>query len=654
MKAKKLTYVVLFLLIPWNSFAQEPIISAGLWKLTRMYGNFNLSGFYRGNERSFNQFNEFHQSTYFSGGICLKTKSYLFDPKFMTLDVDVEYSPETGDEQYLTIPDRSEVRTLKKLDIRTIFFKQKDITLNAYVNFNQNINTRELLTDIKTDSKRWGGMLSYKNKVIPFSMSYNQNIWNQEELASGRVFKMDQKNFLTRATKSFSKYDSHELTYSHNMYFRQDGDMMPVENDLDNIFLKNTIHFDSQRKYNFRSRISYFNQYGNINFSRLRANESLLLKLPKNLTFLGNYEFYKDQRENQRSKQNGIRTALRHQLYLSLKTNIYFEHFKLDHSVYDETNSRAGIDFNYTKKIPANGRIILEYRYYRQHQITNAQSTFINVINEEQVLTDGQITILNRPYIDPATIVVKDITTTIIYQLNLDYLLIERNNFIEIQRIPGGQIPNNETVYIDYTALQPGSYQFDANNNAFSANVRLFGKLIELYIRASIQDYSNLINVDHITLNEYTQIVFGGKVDVGIARIGVEYDNYNSNIIPYRMIRYYIHVQKTFYKRLMCSLNGNIRNYEKTVDKIPQQFADISAKVAYSFRLRTKVSLDVGYRKHQGDGIDLELLTGRGEFITTYRQMTFKAGIDMYRRDNLGDKTIFNNVYGKIIRKFKL
>jgi len=654
LKAKKLTYILLFLLLPANSFAQRSIVSAGIWNLTNLYGDFNLSGFYRGNERYFNQLNEFHQSTYFSGGLRLKTKSYFWDPKFMTFDLNAEYSPETGNEQYLTIPDRAEVRTLKKLDIRTTFLQKKDVTLNVYANFNQSINTRELLTDIKTDSKRWGGMLSYKNKALPFSMSYNQNIWNQEELASGRIFKMNQKNFLTRASKSFSKYDSHELTYSHDMYMRQDGDLLPIINNTDNLFLKNKIHFDSQKKYNFRSRINYINQYGNINYSRFKANERLLMRLPENFTFTGSYEFYKDQRETQKSNQNGLRAALRHQLYLSLSTNIYFEHFKLNHSLYDETNNRAGININYTKKIPTNGRLTLSYRYYRHHQGTDAQSSFINVLNEEYILTDGQIVILNRPYIDPATIIVKDITGTIIYQLDFDYILIERDNFIEIQRLPGGQIPNNETVYIDYTALQPGSYEFDANNNAFSANVLLFGRLIETYFRASIQNYSKLINVDHITLNKFTQTVVGAKVDIGIARAGVEYDNYNSNIVPYRMIRYYIHVQKTFYKRLICSLNGNIRNYEKTADKIPQQFADISAKVAYRFRVRTKVSLDLGYRKHQGDGIDLELLTGRGEFITIYRQMTFKAGIDMYRRNHLGDKTNFINVYGKVIRKFKL
>ncbi|MEN8118802.1 MAG: hypothetical protein ABFS35_00555 [Bacteroidota bacterium] len=650
---RKLIYIILFLLFYADGIAQKPIVSLGTWKLTKLYGDFNLHSFYRGNERSFNQNYEFHQSGYFSGGLCLKTRSYFWDPNFITLDVNAEYSPETGNEFYLNIPDRSEVRTLKRLDLRTSIFKKNSLSLNAFANLNQSINNRELLTSLKSENKRWGGMLSYRNKALPFTLTYKENLWDQEEIASRRVFKMNQKNFMARTSKSFSDYDSHELNYAHNVYSRQDGDMQPIENNIDQIFLKNRVYFDTQKKYVFRSLITDFIQKGNNEYKRFQVNEQLFLKLPQKLSLTANYQYYNLQQTSQSLNQNRLKATLGHQLFLSLNTNVYYEYFKLRHSFYDEANTRAGIDLTYSKKIPK-GHFTLAYKYYRHYQVMDAQNTFINEINEEHVLSDGQIVLLNRPYIDPATIIVKDITGTIIFQRDFDYILIERNNFIEIQRLPGGQIPNNEIVYIDYTAVQPGSYQYDANNNALSANIILFNRLIELYFRASKQEYSSLINVDHITLNRYTQTLVGGKVDVGFAIAGIEYDNYNSNIIPYRMVRYYINLQKTFYKRLLCSLNGNIRDYEKTTDKIPQQFSDISGKIIYRFKLRSKISLEGAYRKQQGDGIDLDLFTGRSEFETKYRQMIFKVGMNMYRRNNIGNKTVFNSVYGKIIRKFKL
>ncbi|MDF1548426.1 MAG: hypothetical protein P1P88_11435 [Bacteroidales bacterium] len=653
MKAKILIYSLLLLFIIQDNYAQEPVISVGLWNLTHFNGEINLDGFYRGKESTFNQYSESNQSSNFSGGISIKTKSFIWDPRFMTLDVDAEYRPETGKEQFLAIPDRSEVRTYKKLDMKTTFFKQKKVTLSAFANLNQSINNREYLTNLKSNNQRWGANFSYKNKILPFNLNYSQNIWNQEEIASKRVYKMDQKNLQGKAYKSFSKRDFHELVFTHNEYVRQQAELLPIENNIDNINLKNTIYLDDKKRYNFRSIITNFSQYGNLNYTKFQANEFITMKLPLNLSFIGNYQYFDTKQESQNLIQNRIRTTLKHKLYASLNTNVFFEHYNLNQTAYKEFNNKAGINFHYTKKIPK-GQLSLSYRYYWHHQEMEAQNTFITIINEEQNLTDGQLVILNRAYIELASVIVKDISGTIIYQPDFDYILIERNNIIEIQRLPGGQIQNNETVYIDYTALQPGSYQYDASNNSFAANIFLFGKLIELYFQASDLKYINFQNVDHLTLNKYTQIVAGGNLDFGFARLGAEYDNYNSNIIPYQRMRYYIQLNKTFYKRMICSLNGNVSIYEKTVEKIHQQFADISGKIAYRFGFQSHISVEFGYRNQQGDGIDLDLLTGRTEFSTSYRQMTFKLGADIYSRNHLSDNTDFYNIYGKIIRKFKL
>ena len=68
------------------------------------------------------------------------------------------------------------------------------------------------------------------------------------------------------------------------------------------------------------------------------------------------------------------------------------------------------------------------------------------MLNEEQVLRDGEMTLLNKPYVDVNSVVVKDVSGTLIYQANFDYILLERAGYVEIQRIPGGLIPNKGTV----------------------------------------------------------------------------------------------------------------------------------------------------------------------------------------------------------------
>jgi len=654
LKKLRLTYFVFLILIAAQSPAQRPVASFGIWKLTNLSGDIDIYSFYRANERTFNQTYELHQSAYISGGVNFYTKSYFWDPKFMTFDLNASFFPETGNEQYINIPDRSEVRTLGKLDLSTLILKEKNITLNAFLNLNQTINNRENLTSLKSNNKRWGAGLSYRNKIAPIRINYSQTLWDQEEIATRRVFKMDQKNFLSRVSKSFGKLDANEFSYAHDIYFRQDGDLTPIENTIDNLFLKNRVYFDTEKKYSFNSIINNYDQKGSNEFKRFQATERFLLKFPYKFLLTADYQYYNMKQNSQKIEQNRIRTTLHHQLYESLNSSVWAEYYNINHTAYNEENTRIGIDFIYSKKLPLKGHLNLNYRYFRQYQNMQSQDSYVNVFNEEHILTDGEITILNRPYINLSSIVIKDITGTIIYLANLDYILIQRNDFVEIQRLPGGQIPNNGTVLIDYTALQPGSYQYVANNNTVSVNLRFFKRLLELYFTKSIQDYPVLTNVEHLVLNKYDQTIVGAKIDFGFVNAGAEYNDYQSNIIPYTLLRYYLSFQKTFFKKLLCSIYGNVQNYEKTVDKIPQQFIDVSGKIIYRFGAKTTLMAEGAYRKQDGDGIELDLFTGRTEFETTYRQLTFKIGANVYRRKNIGDDNLFYSVYGKIIRKFKL
>jgi len=50
------------------------------------------------------------------------------------------------------------------------------------------------------------------------------------------------------------------------------------------------------------------------------------------------------------------------------------------------------------------------------------------------------------------SVLVYNLNRTIIYQENIDCVLIRREDFTEIQRIPGGQILNGQEVSVDYQA----------------------------------------------------------------------------------------------------------------------------------------------------------------------------------------------------------
>jgi hypothetical protein len=83
-----------------------------------------------------------------------------------------------------------------------------------------------------------------------------------------------------------------------------------------------------------------------------------------------------------------------------------------------------------------------------------------------------------------------------------------------------------------------------------------------------------------------------------------------------------------------------------------QRYLDISGKAEYTIIKQTKLNLDVMYRKQSGRGIDLDLLTARLEITSVIYQLYVTAGVEVYRRDYIGDKINFKGTYIQISRRF--
>jgi hypothetical protein len=213
-------------------------------------------------------------------------------------------------------------------------------------------------------------------------------------------------------------------------------------------------------------------------------------------------------------------------------------------------------------------------------------------------------------------------------------------------------IPNQGEIYVDYSYTQPGSYGYGANNNHLSAGVLLFNRLLEIYYRYSVQDYPRIDQGDLLTLNFYKQQLYGLRLDIAMVRAGVEADLYDSNIIPYRMMRYYLDVNWNFRSRLLFTLNGNLRDYEMIADEVDQMYANLSGKVVYQIRPRMRVSLETGYLSQRGSNIDLDLLTSRAEFQAYFNKLQLRIGLEMYQRLYQNSEFAFNGAYLQFIRRF--
>ncbi len=643
------------------SYSQKTTTETTFWKLTSLTGELNLDASYWDQEITRKNFNERLTTSIISGGIFLNSNSYFYHPNFLSLDLNVGYSPETGQRLSLVTPNRNDQYTLSKLYVKASFFQKNALNFSMFTNLHESYSNRENLTNLRSKFVNWGGNLLYTNKYLPFSISYNRGKDEQIELQTDRTYTTKQNNFETRAYKTFGLNDWNEFTFSRNEYVYEDNFVFSGQ-DLPSIFVKNNItswnltnnlFFDSKKNYSFNSRITSDDQVGDYNYKRFQVYENIFLKLPKKLNFYANYNFFRFKTDLQDSKQHNVRGALSHQLYKSLRTSLSAEYNSISNTQYEEIIKRFDLDIRYVKKIPLNGLLSLSAKinYYPQERKGDGFSLIIQ--DEAHTLIDGQIELLNNQNVNANTLTVKDITGTVIYRLNFDYLLIERNEFLEIQRIPGGQIANNASVLIDYIAIQPLSYKYDAIFNFYGANISLFKNKIEFYFNISEQDYINTENTEFLALNYFNRNLYGSRFRYSFFSGGIEHDNFRSTIIPYRLTRFYLVLQGNIKQKLFYTLNTDIIYYHMLEEEgKKQKYVNFSGNVSYNFNHKSKLNLEAAYRTQEGEALDLNFLTARLEFKTRFRQLFFTAGVEIYNNELFSEKINYTRATIEISRKF--
>jgi hypothetical protein len=622
------------------------------WTPTSLTGEIRSEGRFRNHELDYSYLSDTQKSKLLTIGGLLQLKSYLWHPNFLLINIEAEYNPDILKENYIVIPDQSEVRTSKRIQIGGTLFNNKVISMSGLINMNRVYHNRENLSHIMSDTKQYGSHLNFSNKKLPISLSLFKTDWKQEELETGRLSNMERLNFTGRVSKSFFYRDKHEFVYAHDFYNYNYADIYQTVTKSQNMHLTDYFSLDKLNRYIFRSNLSYRKQAGSLTYTVFRVDEDLTIKLPYQFKFQSHYSNDLLQYESTESFTQNFRNSINHQLFLSLNSTLFHEYRSIRHTVYNESDHIYGASMVYTKKIPLKGRINLSYHYQRQNHDNESEPASFEVLNEPKLLTDGQIVLIDRPYADMNSITVRDENGAIIYVEHIDYILIERNGYVEIQRFPGGQISNGSTVYIDYVVHIPETYSFDSNLNRISGSISIFNGLFELYSSYLRQHYLHLENADLLVLNFVDQYRYGFRFDLKYLNAGVEYEDYQSTIVPYHMTRAYISGNQSFIDRLLISVNGNIQKYRYDEENIDQYYTDLTMKVAYRIIGMTQANLDLGYRRQIGAGIDLGLLTGRFELRTQFRQLYFVLGLEKYSKDFLGEINRYNGFYFKLIKRF--
>lgn len=163
---------------------------------------------------------------------------------------------------------------------------------------------------------------------------------------------MSAKACAARPRNLSAGHDRHRLSYSYDDYRRAFSRQPAVRNRIANINLQNTVPLNESRRSSLNSLIWFTDQNGSQTFRRLQADERLQLQLPHALAFSSGYQYADISRSRFDSRQHNFNGRLEHQLYLSLRSQVFLEYNDLSQTSFDEQRRGFGFGLHYRKAIP--------------------------------------------------------------------------------------------------------------------------------------------------------------------------------------------------------------------------------------------------------------------------------------------------------------
>lgn len=628
---RKLTKIYIFLFLSVVIYSQPNKIETKAWQLMSYNGSINLNGQYN---QSFSGLRNTNSSNYtYGGGVDISTLSYVWHPNFLTLSISGGYQPQTGEFISSSIPDYFTNLSTKKYNIYARFFKNLDYKLSAYVSHNEQ-KGEDRLYDRDITTKKWGADFTYFGSYnIEAQLEHNSNRELNNLNSSELLYNLTALR--SSIEKSYFKIDRNELDINIQRNTSEQKDLYKNSTDAAHFNFHNHLFLNKKETIPLNSNLIYSKIIGSVDFTSMGFNESISIPLAKQLNFNSYFGKGSSKRSSEITKYTKFNSILAYGLYKSLNTSISINYDNSDRNKkYMIESKKIRLSSVYNKKLPSiKGGISIRYNYINQRFNNKIEDNLLHVYNENHLLEDGSIVLLNSTNIIIGSIVVKDVTETIVYQENIDYILTQVGNFVQIQRLIGGDISNNMVVYIDYDAIQNNSYAYNSESGEFEISLDCLNRFLILNYNNSYRNFE-LDNGEFINigLDKYRSITYEALLKYKMFYAGVSYQDKNSTAFPFKLYSYNLSATGTISSKISYQLNAIFNNYTMYFSEgKTTKISSISSNFNYKLSYRTRLNFNLSFSKQKGNVQNYTLISGQSELRTRFNQLELSLGLNYYR-----------------------
>jgi hypothetical protein len=521
------------------------------------------------------------------------------------------------------------VTLLRAKPYATSLFAEKDVTYRDF----------DFFSRARVDIRRIGGDTGYAERSGSVRLSYFRQEEDVTGLRSGNTAN-DENIIMYNVRKERGKSGHTEFEYRRDE-FRREQEGSPTLSGIEhaaNLFDTETWGKGDRNRLNSLLLIHRLDG-STIDTRGMRLQENLESKHSRDLS--SNYRYSFDLRTSgpADSETHEAGALVRHQLYESLTSvlDLHGSRIRSDSpdTTFQATRYGAGVDESYTKRLPAKGRLSLGYGVRLDRERRETTGALLSVLDEPHTLTDGIPVLLTQPGIvrvgsvsDPAGFP---------YTETLDYVLLPLGTQTEIRRVSGGRIPNGGTVLVDYTAAAPPSDAFSTLSQSGRVRLELFDRLVALYGRVNVvTNYGG----ESLVLKDITDTIVGMESLWCWVRAGAEYEEYDSNLSPFRAVRAFQSFAFEPTDRSTLSLDFTQSRTTYPQDGLMQRSLNFIGRFRARVASPLFFSLEGGVRRERGRGLDQDQATVRTALDFAYGQMTANAGYEFLDETLIGERHV--------------
>jgi hypothetical protein len=494
----------------------------------------------------------------------------------------------------------SDNTTVTGYDLNAAFLRNQTTSFTLYAQRYEETVNRDFGASLINTTSTYGAIADVRLQKFPTRIQiYHMEQSLDDPLnVQGYTQKQDTALWHTEWVPS----DRSRLTfdYSFNSVNEKAQLAQPVSFDVQQVSLSHVANFGKDLRNNLTSTLDYLNQTGDFPEDRLRLDERLTFQHTPNLQSYYRYTYTQDSRENFDQTDHQGEIGFEHKLYQSLITRGAVGFQVID--TQDSQSSQewyARLDFNYTKKVPY-GVLGLSLAGGYDYRNNEAQTSAIEIIDEPHTFTDPLGVVIVRTNIEPRSIVVTDTSRLRLFVPGVDYTVAVLPNRVELRRIFGGAIADNQGVLVDYTVgPQPANTQ-DTFNFALGGRYDIDSgpfKGLAVYARYFYQQQSINSEVSSFFIpDNIHDLTVGAEYRIGAFTFTTEQVWHDSTLAPYNSTRFGASYNQRIIQPMVLSLGANYQIIDYTDINDHVTYLNLAAGLDYEISRELHATLSATYR----------------------------------------------------------